>query len=79
MFMNIIREFRYKDIFANSAKIEEVMMRPFDGAEEEVGYRLMCYSDYDGGFLYHCACYETFSEAHQAMMKLSCGKWRQIA
>lgn len=63
----------------NSAVIEELMMYPYKGAAaKEIGYRLCCYSEYDNHMLYHCSCYETYEEAYNHMMKLSCGIWEKI-
>lgn len=64
--------------FGNSATIEAMMMRPYKGAEKEQGYRLCCYAEHDDGRLYHCSCYETYDEAYNKMMSISCGEWKEV-
>ena len=64
--------------FGNSAEIEALAMRPYKGAKKSQGYRLCCYSEYDDGLLYHCSCYETYEEAYNHMMKISCGDWKEV-
>ena len=64
--------------FGNSAEIEALAIRGYKGAEKTQGYRLCCYADYDDGLLYHCSCYETYEQAHNAMMRISCGKWEEV-
>ena len=65
--------------FGNSATIEESRGYPYKGAaEKQQEFILSCYADYDNGKMYHLSIHETYDEAYSRMMKISCGKWKEI-
>lgn len=67
----------FGDSFGNTAKIEEVEILPYKGAEKkQKGYRLSLTADYDNGFLYHVSVHETEAEAMAEMRKYSCDTWK---
>lgn len=69
----------YKSVkFGNSAKIERGEGRAYKGAPLTTEYSLACYADYDRGKLYHFSVYETFEEAYNKLMTLSCGDWKEV-
>ena len=69
----------YKSVrFGNSAKIERGEGRAYKGAPLAPEYSLACYADYDRGKLYYFAVFDTFEEAHNKMMTLSCGDWKEV-
>ena len=58
---------RYQDkIHHNKAIIETVSMRPYYGAQKQVGYRAKI-TDADG-IMYYVSCYETATDAHNALV-----------
>lgn len=63
--------------YGNSATIEALASRPYKGAEKSQAYRLCCYAEYDNGMLYHCSVYETYEEAYNKLMTISCGEWKE--
>lgn len=68
----------YYDNFENMAHIGEVEIYPYAKApKKEKAYRLMLVSLYDNNFVYHVSIHESFEEAHEKMMKMSCGTWKE--
>lgn len=68
----------YYDNFKNMANIQEVEIRPCAKAsKKEKAYRLMLASLYDNNFVYHVSVHETFEEAYDKMMRMSCGTWTE--
>lgn len=63
--------------FGNSATIEALSVRAHKGAKKSQAYRLCCFSAYDDMMLYYCKIFETYKEAYNDMMGLSCGMWEE--
>ncbi len=74
--MYVIKKYK-SETFGNTATIERGRMKPYKEAEESISYRLCCYADYNNSMLYYCSCFETFDEAYNKLMSLSCGEWKE--
>ena len=63
--------------FENSATIEAFSAPSHKGGKKRQHYRLCCYADYNNGLLYYCKMFETYTEAYNDMMGISCGIWEE--
>ena len=69
----------FRDKFGNRAIVETKSVRPYKGAYGRcLGYRLMCFAEYDDDFLYYVSVYGTETEAMDKLMELSGGTWEEV-
>ncbi len=69
----------FVDNFGNRATIDVRDRLPYkDATRTQPHYRLSCYADYDGGYLYHVSVHECEVDAIGRLSAFSCGTFKEI-